>query len=59
MPTKSYTLADGSTATVNATDSGIPFNEGMNVLSKAIKAKIDTSSSGGQVDFLEQVKLLD
>lgn len=48
MSTKSYTLADGSTATVNATDNGIPFNEGMNVLSKAIKAKINTSSGGGK-----------
>jgi len=47
MATKSYTLADGSTATVNATDSGVPFNEGMNILSKAIKAKITASSSGG------------
>ena len=53
MSIKSYTLADGTTATVNATDNGIPFNEGMNVLSKAIKAKIDTSS-GGEVTSSKQ-----
>lgn len=46
MSTKSYTLADGTTATVNATDNGVPFNEGMNVLSKAIKAKINTVGGG-------------
>lgn len=47
MATKTYTLADGTTATVDADENGVPFNEGMNVLSKAIKAKINASSSGG------------
>ena len=41
MSTKSYTLADGTTATVNATANGVPFNEGMNVLTKAIKARVN------------------
>ena len=57
MSTKSYTLADGSTATVNATDNDIPFNEGMNVLSKAIKAKIDTSSGGTTEGLLADPEL--
>ena len=43
MSTKSYTLTDGTTATVNATDNGVPFNEGMNVLTKAIKARMNTN----------------
>ena len=41
MSTKSYTLADGTTATVTATENGVPFNEGMQALTKAIKAKIE------------------
>lgn len=44
MPTKSYSLADGTTVTVNATDNGIKFNEGMQALTKAIKAKIANST---------------
>lgn len=44
MSTKSYSLADGTTVTVNATDNGIKFNEGMNILTKAIKAKIANST---------------
>lgn len=50
MPTKSYTLADGSTATVTATENGVPFNEGMQALTKAIKARVavrDGSGTGG------------
>lgn len=46
MATKTYTLAGGTTATVDATENGVPFNEGMGVLTKAIKAKINTSSGG-------------
>ena len=52
MSTKSYTLADGTTATVTATENGVPFNEGMNVLTKAIKARVsvrDGSGTGGQL----------
>ena len=44
---KSYTLADSTTATVNTTANGVEFNEGMGALTKAIKAKITASSSGG------------
>ena len=41
MSTKSYTLADGTTATVTATENRVPFNEGMQALTKAIKAKVN------------------
>ena len=52
MSTKSYTLAGGTTATVTATENGVPFNEGMQVLTKAIKARVsvrDGSGTGGQL----------
>ena len=45
MSTKSYTLADGTAATVNATANGVPFNEGMQVLTKAIKAKVNAGTT--------------
>jgi len=45
--TKSYTLADNTTVTVNTTANGVEFNEGMGALTKAIKAKINASSGGG------------
>lgn len=41
MSIKSYTLADNSTVTVAATEQGISFNEGMDILTKAIKARIN------------------
>lgn len=47
---KSYTLADGSTVTVTSTENGVPFNEGMQALTKAIKARVavrDGSGTGG------------
>lgn len=47
MGTNSYTLADGSIVTVSASSAGVPFNEGMGVLTQAIKAKIIASSGGG------------
>lgn len=47
---KSYTLADGSNITVTSTANGVPFNEGMQALTKAIKARVavrDGSGTGG------------
>ena len=44
MATKSYTLADNSTVTVESADAGIPFNDGMRLLSQAARAKIDNVS---------------
>ena len=46
MSTKSYTLADGTTATVTATENGVPFNEGMQALTKAIKARVSVRDGG-------------
>ena len=46
MSTKSYTLADGTTATVTATENGVPFNEGMQALTKAIKARVAVRDGG-------------
>ena len=46
MSTNSYTLADGTTATVTATENGVPFNEGMQALTKAIKARVAARDGG-------------
>lgn len=45
MSVKSYTLADNSTVTVTATEQGISFNEGMDILTKAIKARVNVRDS--------------
>lgn len=45
MSVKSYTLADNSTVTVAATEQGISFNEGMDILTKAIKARVNVRDS--------------
>lgn len=42
----SYKLADGTTAIVTATENGVPFNQAMDILSRAIRAAID--SGGGE-----------
>jgi len=47
---KSYTLADGTNITVTSNENGVPFNEGMQALTKAIKARVsvrDGSGTGG------------
>lgn len=43
MSIKSYPIFDGSTVTVDTGTNGVPFNDGMNVLSKAINKKIENA----------------
>lgn len=44
MATKSYTLADTTTATVNVGENGIELKEALDAISKAIKAKVITTA---------------
>ena len=46
MSTKSYTLADGTNITVTSNENGVPFNEGMQALTKAIKARVSVRDGG-------------
>lgn len=43
MSAKSYTLADGTVVTVESGDNGVEFNEGMDAITKAVNAKINSS----------------
>ena len=50
MATKSYTLADGTTATVDADENGVPFNQAMDILSRAIRAAIDSGGESSEAE---------
>lgn len=50
MATKSYTLADGTTATVDADENGVPFNQAMDILSRAIRAAIDSGGESSETE---------
>ena len=50
---KAYSLADGSTETVNSWKSGIKFNEGMGSLTKAIMAKLNSTTVYSEATSLQ------
>lgn len=66
MPTKSYTLADNATVTVNTTDNGVEFNAGMDAITKAVNSKLNslnpiyseaTSLESGLMSATDKAKL--